>query len=780
VNVPAIQTTTNSVNKLEMPNAGSETEAKLNVAGGNTKSAAVTVHGQVPSTPEKAKKPVHGGFQPGTTPVKFGDSRRGPKPTSRPPKKCFSLRRLAVQLTAAYALVAYSLICPNDPSRAPAVCQSYKDLESYRNQAVSYIRPYYQPYLNQAVSTAEPYYQPYVKATEPHVVNLQKVVAPQQAKAHAVYRNYVKPRILDAVAHSHRQIMPHANRLSREYSRLTDPYVKRYTKLITEIYDLNVKPTYDELTKEARKVVLPLYHKSSAYAQPLVTKAYPATQHHFQHTFLPFASSSYATTRKVYGEQVHPRVLSGGKGLVQFCRSHLLPALGRFRSKYISPQINKIQDRAFAYKAKSVAGEKVASMDAELGKDDIKDEIEELLSGIKAETKTLAATFSPTETLDIRPTAVDTVEFDEKDDVLAHKVLEDEALLLQKAEKRKAIEALHDLYEVEVSKLGETEMTLLADRLTQLRKAALRDIPNRFDIAIQGYKEECDKWIGRLEKYWEKANRDERTSKEDRIADGVLIARKASVKLADQAEELEDEVDSYLRTHSVRELTSTEKAFKTVESFVGKAQQELGNGYAYLDDVTHSDWQRYHTLGALEGQWHHQLFGLRNGSVTHRALDTSLAVEPVLNGLKREIERLSADADARLVASRRKGEKRINGGFVGVGDAAERGYAAVQSAVAAGTQKVADTVSSASQAVVGEPEPTDLSGSASSLYTEAASTASSIYADTAASAASLASDISASVDSAYSVASASAASAASVVSAAVLPSNVNKKSLLLN
>jgi hypothetical protein len=42
----------------------------------------------------------------------------------------------------------------------------------------------------------------------------------------------------------------------------------------------------------------------------------------------------------------------------------------------------------------------------------------------------------------------------------------------------------------------------------------------------------------------------------------------------------------------VRELTSTEKAFKTVESFVGKAQQELGNGYAYLDDVTHSDWQR--------------------------------------------------------------------------------------------------------------------------------------------------------------------------------------------
>ena len=62
------------------------------------------------------------------------------------------------------------------------------------------------------------------------------------------------------------------------------------------------------------------------------------------------------------------------------------------------------------------------------------------------------------------------------------------------------MEALHDLYEVETAKLGETEMTLLADRLTQLRKAALRDIPNRFDVAVQGYKEECDKWVGRLEK----------------------------------------------------------------------------------------------------------------------------------------------------------------------------------------------------------------------------------------------------------------------------------------
>lgn len=396
-----IQTTTNTLSKLEMSNAGDATEAKINVAGGNTKGAAVTLlHNNEPTTPEKSKRAAsHGGFQPGTTSVKFGGSRSAAADAApRPPvslseihavllrmpnpafslyqKKGFSLRRLAVQLTLAYALVAYFLICPNAPSRAPAVCQSFKDLEAYRNQGISYIKPIYQPYFDQAVASAQPYYQPYLKASQPHVDRVQKIVQPQAVKARANFDKHVKPRLIDAVTRSRKQIMPHANRLSREYGRLTNPYVKRYSILVNEFYDLNVKPTYDELSKEARKVVLPLYHKSSAYVQPFVKKAYPATQHHLRHTVLPFAMSSYATSRRLYSDQVHPLVMSGGKGAIAFFRTNLVPALGRFRSRYISPQLDKIQDRAFAYKAKSVAREKVATMDADLGKDVIQDEIE--------------------------------------------------------------------------------------------------------------------------------------------------------------------------------------------------------------------------------------------------------------------------------------------------------------------------------------------------------------------------------------------------------------------
>ena len=286
------------------------------------------------------------------------------------------MRRLAIQLTALYAIIAYFFICPNDPARAPAVCKSYADLQSYRDTAVSYARPYYQPYVTQAQETLDPYYQPYAKLAAPVYTKAQRYVQPQIAQARNLYNRAVHPRLLNALTHSQKQAQPHFDRISYEYERLVGPYTHRYTRLASEIYDLNVKPTYDAIARDTNKFVQPLYRQSSAYLSPVLAKAYPATRHHVQHTFLPFASSSLSTSRKVYGEQVHPRLASTFQLLLRFVREKLGPAIARFQSRYISPQLNKIQDKAFAYKAKSVASEKVASLDKELGKDVIDDEIE--------------------------------------------------------------------------------------------------------------------------------------------------------------------------------------------------------------------------------------------------------------------------------------------------------------------------------------------------------------------------------------------------------------------
>lgn len=97
----------------------------------------------------------------------------------------------------------------------------------------------------------------------------------------------------------------------------------------------------------------------------------------------------------------------------------------------------------------------------------------------------------------MEPTAIDV---EEKDDAIAQKIAQEEAQAQAALEKRAALVALHDMYDVEIEKLGQTELKLLAERLTSLRSAALRDIPVRFDLAVKNYKVDCDKWVGRLEK----------------------------------------------------------------------------------------------------------------------------------------------------------------------------------------------------------------------------------------------------------------------------------------
>lgn len=285
------------------------------------------------------------------------------------------MKRLAAQLVALYAVIAYLFICPNDPSRAPAVCQSFQQLEQYRHQAFSFITPYTQPYVNTLKSSAEPYYAPYIKAAQPYYVQANKVLAPQAQRVKSVYERSIKPRALDAVTHSHKQITPHLNRVSNEWHKIVDPTLNRYIGLAEELYDLNVHPHVEQLTHTFNKKVGPHYARTSEQVNAFTNKAIPAAQHHVKHTFLPFASKTYSTSADVYEKQVHPRLLTTWEYIKALLRGHFVPALKRFNSKYISPQVSKIQDKAWANKAKAVADEKVKEMDHDLGKADLEDEI---------------------------------------------------------------------------------------------------------------------------------------------------------------------------------------------------------------------------------------------------------------------------------------------------------------------------------------------------------------------------------------------------------------------
>lgn len=711
-----------------------------------------------PVTPEN--KQQHGKtYNPGSTPVKFYEDEmrrmnmqtqaRAPHARGSPnaAPRGFSLKRLAAQLVALYAVIAYLFICPNDPSRAPEVCRSFQQIEHYRNQALDFVSPYTQPYVSTIRSQAEQYYSPYVKAAEPYYTRVNNVIAPPTRTVKTIYESTVKPRVLDAVTRSHKQVTPHLTRVSNEWHKLVDPPLNRYLGLAEELYDLNVHPHVERLTHAFNKNVGPHYARTSAQAKAFTNKAIPVAQHHVRHTFLPFASKTYNTSTHVYGKQVHPRLMTTWEYIKALLRGHFIPAVKRFNSKYISPQVSKIQDKAWANKAKAAADEKVKEMDHDLGKAVLEGEISDLLHGSKA-SPLAETTFTVTTStlLPVEPTAIDV---EEKDDAIAQKIAQEEAQAQAALEKRAALVALHDMYDVEIEKLGQTELKLLAERLTSLRSAALRDIPVRFDLAVKNYKVDCDKWVGRLEKYYDKASKDRRASVEDKIADGILVARKARSKLADQADELEDELDSYARTHHVRELTSVEKAFKTIQNFVAEAQSKLGQGYTWLDDVTADDWKRYHTLGAAEGSWHYQLAGLRNGTVRHSSLDKRLHVEPVLEELKREVDTITADAEYRLDAAQSTGEAHIKGQFAGLKDAVQHGQT-----------KLAEVFDGATVKGTTQPTPTDVQGTVSSVYSEASASAESAYSVAASGAGDVLSGASASASSVY-----SAITTASVLSA---------------
>lgn len=370
-------------------------------------------------------------------------------------------------------------------------------------------------------SQAEQYYSPYVKTVQPYYIKANKVLAPQSRKVKKIYEGTVKPRLLDAVTHSRKRIMPYLDSLSNEWNNAVNPYLNRYVGLLEELYDLNVHPHVEQLTNTFHKTIGPHYARTSAQVNAFTDKAFPVAQHHVKHTLLPFASKTYATSADVYGNQVHPRLLTTWEYIKALLRGHFVPALKRFNSKYISPQVSKIQDKAWANKAKAVAEDKVKEMDNDLGKADLESEISgmssfrlfsslgqkltfntEILTEIKA-TPSADNTFTATAStaMTVEPTAVDTAtDIEEKDDIIAQKIAQEDAAKQAAVEKRAALVALHDMYDIEIEKLGQTELKLLAERLTSLRLAALRDIPDRFDLAIKNYKVDCDKWIGRLEK----------------------------------------------------------------------------------------------------------------------------------------------------------------------------------------------------------------------------------------------------------------------------------------
>ena len=293
-------------------------------------------------------------------------ARQPPRPRK---SKGITIKGFLARVGIFYVLIAYLFVCPSDR----AVCRS---LDSFQSTLASYeplVRPYYDtatkkldPYLVQLRSKADPYLEkalPYwTKADStlrPLYVKTDATLRPLFHRLVAGYQSQAHPRLLKAIEASQGATKPYGVLANKYYAAYLAPSVEWYSRAGKEWYASNAERYVSTVSKEGRFYVKHAYD----YVSPLYYEGLPAASNYYHSRFLPVARSTYATSRKAYVEQVHPRLVVAGSHLHAFYKSKVLPALQRFYSLYIAPQVDKITERIFEYRTKKFKSDAVAHVE---------------------------------------------------------------------------------------------------------------------------------------------------------------------------------------------------------------------------------------------------------------------------------------------------------------------------------------------------------------------------------------------------------------------------------
>lgn len=282
-----------------------------------------------------------------------------PSPVSR--ARGVSVRGFLARVALLYLGIAYFIACPRDPTYA--VCHQ---LDTVSARLITY-EPTVRPYVALVEERVEPYLaqaRPYIELAKPYYAQVQPAanraesfVRPYVVQGIVVYTTYGHPLVLQGIAASQRATKPYVTLLRQQYSSTLAPTVEWYTQAVLESYAA-FQPRLAAITAGAAKV----YPQVTTTLAPLYTQVYPLVQHHAQHSLLPFAQACWSTSGRIYRLQIHPRVLASASQLHATYTRQLVPALHRFWSVYVEPQLEKVREKIFEYrslKEERVAVEKV-------------------------------------------------------------------------------------------------------------------------------------------------------------------------------------------------------------------------------------------------------------------------------------------------------------------------------------------------------------------------------------------------------------------------------------
>ncbi|KAI0630587.1 hypothetical protein C8Q77DRAFT_1134116 [Trametes polyzona] len=223
------------------------------------------------------------------------------------------------------------------------------------------------------------------------------------------------------------------------------------------------------------------------------------------------------------------------------------------------------------------------------------------------------------------------------------------------AKNREDIERRHTEWERQLAEKIAANKKALRKALVAIRKAATAELKEHVAIRkeVEDLVEDAGKFLRGAEKYLANLQKEARAH-EEKKAIWDRVVSKVQEKFNDRLHQTEAIVNGWYQEVLDKELTEVNKVIEEVKAIVDAAQADIGLDYAYLDDVTYLDWQRYHDLARKGENFTQHVYSVQDGSHPSPPINP---VIPAIQDLQNEVEDVVAGFQTRLRQINRNGAR---------------------------------------------------------------------------------------------------------------------------
>ncbi|EGO20584.1 hypothetical protein SERLADRAFT_417786 [Serpula lacrymans var. lacrymans S7.9] len=195
----------------------------------------------------------------------------------------------------------------------------------------------------------------------------------------------------------------------------------------------------------------------------------------------------------------------------------------------------------------------------------------------------------------------------------------------------------------------------LVDRFASIRKEAAAELKSSQEIrtSVDGLVADAEKYLRGAEVYLKNLNSEGR-KREEKVALWERVVDKVDIKFGERLKETEGVVNGWYGAILDSETQQVEQVAAIVKDIAERGQVDLGLDYAWLDDVTYGDWQRYHALIETSDRFKQEALSIQNGRDLSAPADP---VIPILEDLESEVHDVVIGFETRLRRIKRDGER---------------------------------------------------------------------------------------------------------------------------